>query len=551
MRFNAERAPLVLAAAFLALALAGIGTAEITGDDEAREVGIVQDVLAGHWLWPRFNAELIPDKPVLSHWLGALSCAIAGFSEAAVRLPSALAAAGVVAWTTRFGMQALGPGAGIAAGLLLATSPAFFERSRVARPDMLMLCFLAPALGLAFRVSREGRARDATAALALVGLATLVKGPVAPVLFAATVLGFLAWQRNLRRLPAFVTPAGLVALVALGGSWYAIALAGWGDEFVRQHFVGRYLRNLVGGMVQGGPYSPEPLAFHLTFYPLHLFAVALPWTPLAVAALWRIGQRGGFRSPLVRFLVCWALAPVVVFTPAEWKLRYYLVPSLPALALLAGPLAEDFVSRPIGRPRPTPASIVAGTLALLVGGVAIWVALARPDLLSRSDQDRIGALLAVVPGRTGTAALVGGLLLGMAGAAVALRLWGPLVALTGALAVGWFAVGGPTVAAAVPASASLRGLAIEARTRFPPPAPLAFYALPVRSIVVYAGRPIPSLARDDRRIEPGLGLIVREGAYDRLAKAGLVGERLAVGEGQIGNLERGTLVLTTGRRKMP
>ena len=551
MRFDAERAPLLLAAVFLALALAGIGTAEITGDDEAREVGIVQDVLAGNWLWPRFNGELIPDKPVLSHWLGALSCTVAGFSEAAVRLPSALAAAGVVAWTTRFGMQMLGPGAGIAAGGLLATTPAFYYRSRVARPDVLMLCFLAPTLGLAFRVYRERRARDATLALTLVGLATFVKGPVAPVLFAATVLGFLVWQRDLRRLSDFVTLPGLLALVVLGGGWYAIALAGWGDEFVRQHFVGRYLRNLAGGIVEGGEYSPEPFRYHLTFYPFHIFAVAQPWTPLVLVALWRLGRRGGFANPLVRFLVCWALAPVVVFTPAEWKLRYYLLPSLPALMLLAAPLAEDLVSRPIGRPRPTPASLAASALALLVGGTVAWVALARQDLLSRADQDLIGNILAVVPGRTRTAALVAGLLLGMAGAAVALRLWGPLIALTVALEAGWFAVAGPTIAAAVPSSASLRGLAVEAGTRFPAPAPLAFYALPVRSMVVYAGRPIPSLERDDRRIEPGLGLIVRQGAYDRLAAAGLVGERLAVGEGQIGNLERGTLVLTTGRRKIP
>ena len=73
----------------------------------------------------------------------------------------------------------------------------------------------------------------------------------------------------------------------------------------------------------------------------------------------------------------------------------------------------------------------------------------------------------------------------------------------------------------------------------------------VRSLVVYAGRAIPSLERDDARIAPGMGLLVRTGAYERLAAAGIVGERLAVGEGQIGNLDRGTLVLTTGRRKIP
>jgi len=116
LRFDAERTPLVLGAVFLALALVGIG-GDVVGDDESREVAITQDVLAGHWLWPRFNDDLIPDKPILTHWLGALSCAVAGFSEPAVRFPSALAGAGVVAWTTRFGMQTLGPGAGLAAGV--------------------------------------------------------------------------------------------------------------------------------------------------------------------------------------------------------------------------------------------------------------------------------------------------------------------------------------------------------------------------------------------------------------------------------------------------
>jgi hypothetical protein len=121
----------------------------------------------------------------------------------------------------------------------------------------------------------------------------------------------------------------------------------------------------------------------------------------------------------------------------------------------------------------------------------------------------------------------------------------------GALAIGWFVVGGPAVDAAAPPDASLRTLAREAAIRFPAPAPLAFYGPTVRSIVVYAGRPIPSLERDDTRIAPGMGLLVRTGAYDRLAAAGLVGERLAVGEGQIGNLDRGALVLTTGRRTVP
>jgi len=190
-------------------------------------------------------------------------------------------------------------------------------------------------------------------------------------------------------------------------------------------------------------------------------------------------------------------------------------------------------------------------LAIAVGGTAIWVALARPDLLSRSDQTTLANFLSVVPGRTGTAALVAGTLLGMAAAAIALRLWGPLVALTGSLAVGWFAVGAPSVAAAVPSAVSLRRFAHDAQERFPAPGDLAFWGLSIRSVVVYAGRPIPTLDRDESRITPGLGVIATSAAYERLAAAGLVGARLVVGEGQVGNLERGTLVLAVGRPPTP
>ena len=84
---------ILLALAYALLALHRLGEVAIVGDDEAREVGIVQDMVAGHWLWPRFNQELLPDKPTLYHWLAAVPCAVTGFSEVAVRLPSILAAA--------------------------------------------------------------------------------------------------------------------------------------------------------------------------------------------------------------------------------------------------------------------------------------------------------------------------------------------------------------------------------------------------------------------------------------------------------------------------
>jgi len=549
LQFDAERAPLVVGAVFLALALHGIGSYDVVGDDEAREVGIVQDVVAGHWLWPRFNDRLIPDKPILFHWVAAIPCLVAGFSETAVRLPSALAAAGLVAWTTWFGMQALGANPGIAAGLLLATSPAFFDRARVARPDTLMLLLLAAALGLGWTAWRHDRRGDATWALVLLGLATFVKGPVPPVLFGATMVAFLAWQRDLRRLGLFLSVPGIVAFVVLGLGWYAVAMAGWGDEFVRQHLVGRYVRNLAGGLTQGRAYSPKSLGYHLSFYPIHLLSIALPWTPLIVAAVVRLVRRRGFANPLVRFLVCWTVVPVVVFTPAEYKLRYYLLPCLPPLALLAAPLAVELVTRPLGRLRATRQSIVAAVIVLVAGAAAVWLALARPDRLSEADQAVLEAVLASVPGGKGVAAAIAGVLLGLTGAAVVLRLWGPLAAVTGALTIGWLAVGAPTAAVRASQAQSLRPFADTVRARFPEPGGLAFYGETVRSVIVYVGHPVPSLGRDAGRITPGLGVIATPAAYEVLAGAGYVGPTLAIGSGLTGNLERSTLVLAEGLEK--
>src|SRR5439155_1538288 len=187
--------------------------------------------------------------------------------------------------------------------------------------------------GRAFRCWRDGERRDATAALAWLGAATFAKGPVAPVLFALTLGAFLAWQRELRRLPRLVTAPGLAAFAVLGLGWYAAALAGWGREFVHAHLVGRYLRNLAGGLAAGGAYSPKPLAYPLLFYAKHLPAIALPLSPSDRSpfdALWRIVPGGpsaavagvGFVAGALLVALAWrawaALVAVVATAVVLW-----------------------------------------------------------------------------------------------------------------------------------------------------------------------------------------------------------------------------------------
>jgi 4-amino-4-deoxy-L-arabinose transferase-like glycosyltransferase len=537
LRSGAERRAVVLVAVcWLALALHALGAGDIVGDDEAREAGIVQDVVAGHWLWPRFDRETLPDKPVLYHWLAAVPCALAGFSEAAVRLPSALAGAAVVAWTGLFGATLLGPEAGVLAAAAVATMPALFDHARVARPDVLLVLCLSVALGLAFRWWREGHARDATAALAALGLATLAKGPVAPALFALTLGGFLAWQGELGRLRRLATPAGVATFVVLGLGWYAVALAGWGDVFVREHLIGRYARNLAGGLVAGRAYSPKPLAYHLLFYPEHLPLVPLPWTPAVVVTLWRAWRRGGFADPRLRFLVCWTLAPVVAFTPAEWKLRYYLLPALPALALLAAPALAALAGTAPARP-----DVRRAVVALVVAGIVVAVGLAAvPAIpLSASDRANAGALVAAFPDGARGVAVATGAVAGALALGVAWRAWSLLATLTAVAVVAWMAVGAPAVERAVSRRDSLKTFAREVAARHPPPESLVFYGEPIRPIVVYVGRPVP---RTDGVPTAG-AVVATEPAARRLARAGVVALPELSGEGRVGNLGRARVLL--------
>ena len=539
MSSRASRAGLLLAAGYLVAALHGLGASDIVGDDEAREAGIVQDVVAGHWLWPRFNGELLPDKPILYHWLAALPCVAAGFSETAVRLPSALAGAALVAWTAALGADLLGAPAGLAAAALLATTPALFTHARVARPDVLLVLLLSLALGRAFRCWRDGERRDATAALVWLGAATFAKGPVAPVLLALTLGAFLAWQRELRRLPRLVTVPGLAAFAFLGLGWYAAALAGWGGLFVHEHLAGRYLRNLAGGLAAGGAYSPKPLAYHLLFYAKHLPAIALPWTPFAVLALWQAWRTGGFRDPRLRFLVCWAAAPVVAFTPAEWKLRYYLLPSLPALALVTAPAVVRLAALPPRRLSPRGLAALAAVAAAGLGGLALA---ARSLSLSPSDRSTLDALWRIVPGGPSAAVAGIGFVAGILLVALAWRAWAAVVAVVATAVVLWMAVAEPALEAAISRRDSLKPFASSVAARYPPPARLAFWGDTIRPVAVYVGRPMPTFRRR-ADLAPGLALVGSEPAMRRLLDAGVVGFPMLSAEGRLGNVARGRVML--------
>jgi len=548
-----------------ALYLHGLGTADIIGDDEAREVGIIQDIAErGHWVLPRFNDTVYPDKPVLYHWLAAAACSVGGgWDERLVRLPSAVSALAVVGVVGLAGVRLFDVPAGIAAALLLGLSPFLFEHARVARPDTLVTLMLTAALFTFYAWWNDGcRSRSRAAAVGtLFGIAVLAKGPVAPVVGAVTILAFLALRRQLGQGRALLRAHVLLPFLVTGGAWYAAALAGWGEDFARKHLMGRYLGNVLGGDLALGVQPSHSLLHHMSFYPLHLLLATLPWAPLLVAAVISIYRDPTRRAdPRLQFLQIWIATVVVVFSFAAFKLRHYLLPALPAAAMVASELTATLAQRQIrgarrsgasgsGRSAPARQAFIislAGTL-LIASVTSLWWWIGGPESLSRSDRELALTIEMAARARPGRA------MLGMAGAAllcaacmylILRRRWRELLGLVTAGVLAWMLTIQPTLQSELVARASLKPFVAAVKRNVPEGDPLYFFGQALRPVVVYWGRPIPRLRRDLAYAGSARAYImVTEEDLPRLLETDRHVRTIVEHVGRIGNLARGRVLL--------
>ena len=118
--------------------------------DEAHYAQLTREMLqAGNWMIPLLDGLPYIDKPVLFHWLQGLAIAVLGETEAAMRLPSALAAIALF-WMTRWtGAQLFDERVGVRAWLMLATMPLTFMLGSIGVFDMVFTAFLFGAIAFA------------------------------------------------------------------------------------------------------------------------------------------------------------------------------------------------------------------------------------------------------------------------------------------------------------------------------------------------------------------------------------------------------------------
>ena len=234
-----------------------------------------------------------------------------------------------LAWVAR---RFYGPTTATLFALVFPSSVAVLAFARAATPDMLFTATLALAMAAAAPLvllnPRRAVWRYQVAFGTACGLAVLAKGPSVIVLAGAcTAIGALLTRRG-ARLRGLTGPwvLGSFAVVAL--PWYVLC-ALRNPEFVQVFLVSHNVERFLTPVF----HHPQPF----WYFGLVMLLGLAPWTAAIVAtvqeAMTTLTRRTWAGSPSI-FFASWVLFPVVFFSLSQSKLPGYVLPAVPAAAML-------------------------------------------------------------------------------------------------------------------------------------------------------------------------------------------------------------------------
>lgn len=298
--------------------------------DETRYLTVAWEMWQrGDFLVPYLNGQTYSHKPPMLFWLMQLGWAIFGFNDYWPRLVGPLVALldlflvrqiALKLWPKQVELANQAPWILLASLLwtLFATSTMF---------DILLTAWVLIAM-LGLLELQQGRAIKGWLLVALsVGFGLLAKGPVIFLHIVPTTLLMAVWARS-DALPFIRLSFGLILAIILGVVlalvWALPAATAGGEEYA-----GAILWHQTADRAVSTNIHKRGLFWYLPFLPLFLF----PW--LFWGRVWC-----GFRQPEflkdlgVRFCLVWLLSTIILFSVLPSKQIHYLIPMLPAFALL-------------------------------------------------------------------------------------------------------------------------------------------------------------------------------------------------------------------------
>jgi 4-amino-4-deoxy-L-arabinose transferase-like glycosyltransferase len=309
----------------------------LDGPDEPRYAQISREMMeTGQYILPHKNAETYPDKPPLFFWLIACASKPGGDVTAfSARLPSVIAALGMILLVYMFARKLYDPAAALLASFILFTSRKFFNVCLSAHFDPLLAFWILLALFLFYLGYEKKNSAGKYYLLSYVsmGCALLTKGPVGFVLPLLTIVVFLILKKDVSEIKNLGIGKGLLIILGMLALWLVPACLLGGSEYTHNIIFKQTFGRAVNSFAHKAPFYYYLLTFPSDF---------LPWTifiPAAGMYFWtnRL-KKTGILFPLV-----WFGTTFILFSLVSGKRALYLLPLYPAAALIMGKFFGDLL----------------------------------------------------------------------------------------------------------------------------------------------------------------------------------------------------------------
>jgi 4-amino-4-deoxy-L-arabinose transferase len=342
----------------------------LSSPDEVRYGSIAHEMIAsGDWVSPKFNGVRYFEKPILGHWLNAVSIAILGETPFALRLPSALATALSAAIVFVLARRYLTRASAWLATIIFLTTALVAGAGTFALLDANLAFFVTAALAAYYIALQEpGRSR-AVWYLALCGMACagafLAKGFIGLAIPVVVAAPYLVAQRRWHTL---LTSPWLPILTA------ASLVVPWASlihirepDFWHYFFWVEHVHRFTAENAQ----HARPIWYFIASLPL----TGWPWvllTPAALIGLHESSKRHNARNgPFLNYVLAWAVLPLLFLSLSRGKLLTYILPCFAPFSIWLAAGLETYEARGLQ----TTVRLAAGAvLALLLAAVGIVVA---------------------------------------------------------------------------------------------------------------------------------------------------------------------------------
>jgi len=296
------------------------------------------------WITPWFEPD-VPfwGKPPLSFWAQALSFKLFGINEFAGRLPALLAFIATAWMLWRMAVSAVSAHVAAASVVVYSSMLLTFLAAGTVMTDPYLALGTTWAMVAFYLAPKENVWYWRYGVFIGLGIGLLAKGPLAIVIAGAPIGLWVLFQGKLmhylRTMP-WIRGTLLTLLIAL--PWYILAELKT-PGFINYFIVGEHFMRFVDPGWMGDLYGHAHKEAKGMIW-LHWLAGSTPWGPLALLLL--VGHMltaslrktvwHALKQPVVIYALLWALVTPVFFTAAGNVIWTYVLPSMPAFALLMG-----------------------------------------------------------------------------------------------------------------------------------------------------------------------------------------------------------------------